>query len=199
MASSTTFGATIVPTDDHRRATPLLNEPLNDSPAMTPVPSHDSLAQQYSQNVPVQSPFYTHPPASHEVIPSEKKTHLNVYEKDLEAGNDTPLTPSTDEEHPFSKRIGVEQNTEDTMWPSKQTLKQKYMAEKQQRRQQKGIKVLVPVRERWAALSKRNKLIAKLLLGLFIIGLAVGLGVGISKAVQGSYYVKDGASKPIDR
>ncbi|KAF2209944.1 hypothetical protein CERZMDRAFT_99998 [Cercospora zeae-maydis SCOH1-5] len=193
---STTFGASIVPTSDEQRAAPLLDR---HSPAMTPVPSHDSLAQQYGDNVPVQSPFYTHPPASHEAISPEKKTHLNVYEKDLEAANDAPLTPSTDEDHPFSKRIGVEQHTEDTMWPSKQALQQRHRAEKQQRRQQKGIKLLVPVRERWAALSKRTKLIAKLLLGLFIIGIAVGLGVGISKAVQGSYYVKDGSSKPIDR
>ncbi|KAM3414659.1 hypothetical protein BST61_g9818 [Cercospora zeina] len=197
MASSTTFGATIVPTSDEQRSTPLLDD---HSPAMTPMPSHDSLAQKYGDNAPIQSPFYTHPPASHEAIPSEKKSHLNVYEKDLETGNDAPLTPSTDEAHPFSKRIGVEQhNTEDAMWPSKQALKQKYLAEKQQRRQKNGIKILMPVRERWATLSKRNKLIAKLLLGLFIIGMAVGLGVGISKAVQGSYYVKDGSSKPIER
>lgn len=172
---------------------------MADSPAITPVPSHDSLAQEYDK-VPVQSPFYTHPPASHEVIPSAtKKGHLNVYEKDLEAGNDAPLTPTTDDEHPFSQRIGVEQNKECTMWPSKQTLKQKYQAEKQQRQQKRGIKALNPVRAKWTAMSKRNKLIAKILLAVFVVGVAVALGVGISKAVKGTYYVKDGASKGIDR
>lgn len=148
----------------------------------------------------MQSPFYTHPPASHEVIPSAtKKSHLNVYEKDLEAGNDAPLTPSSDDEHPFSKSLAIDHSKECTMWPSKQTLKEKYQAEKQKRRQNKGIKALNPVRERWTALSSRNKLISKIVFALFIIGVAVALGVGISTAVKGTYYAGSGSNKGIER
>lgn len=197
--ASTTFGATVVPAAEQKQST-LQPQPFVDSPAITPVSSHDNLSAEYGHGVPVQSPFYTHPPASHEVIPSAtKKSHLNIYEKDLEAGNDAPLTPSSEDEHPFSQRLAVDHSKECTMWPSKQTLKEKYQAEKQKRRQKKGIKALNPVRERWSAMSSRSKLISKILFALFIVGIAVALGVGISVAVKGTYYSGEGSNKGIEQ
>lgn len=201
--ASTTFGATIVPATEQelqpQRSPSLLPPAMAHSPAITPQPSRESLTHDYGSGAPVQSPFYTHPPASHEAIPAAtKKSRLDVYEKDLESGNDAPLTPLSDDENPFSKRLAVDHNKECTMWPSKQTLKQKYQAEKQKRRQNKGIKVLNPIREKWTAMSSRSKLIAKIMLALFIVGVAVALGVGISAAVKGTYYVGSGSNRSIE-
>lgn len=196
MASSTTFGASIVPSQKEHNG-PLLPDPVVDSPSITPVPTHDDYMP--GQNVPLTSPFYTHPPASHEVI-TPTTTHLkthDVYEKDLESANDAPLTPSSYEEHPFSSKIAVEHCKEDTMWPSKQTLAQRYKAQKQKERQTRGLKGCAPVRERWSALSKRNRLYIKLALAFFFIGIAVAIGVGISVAVKGTYYAGDGRSSNI--
>ncbi|CAK3843490.1 hypothetical protein DOTSEDRAFT_75350 [Lecanosticta acicola] len=198
--NTTTFGATIVPTPT--RSDTLLHL---DSPALTPVASRDgSQSDPYSAQPPsIQSPFYTHPPASNEVVPQHTKSTstsikdtLAVFEKDVESGNATPLTPA-DEEDPFSRPINVESNKEDTMWPSKQTLKQKRKEERQLRRDRKGCTGCAPLRNHWSEMSRKQRLGVKIGIAAFLIGVAVALGVGISVAVKGTYYVADGSSKSI--
>lgn len=199
MASNTTFGAVIVPTQTKTNQGGLL--PVADSPALTPAVSRDGsqLSDYDNRPIPPHSPFYQHPPASHEVVAHSRsnsgKLDTTVFEKDVEHGNATPLSPSS-EEHPFGKNVAIVDNKECEMWPSKQTLKQKYQQAKKQRREQRGG-VFAPVANRWAKLNKKQKLWTKLAIALFLVGVAVAIGVGISVAVKGSYYVTDGSSKDI--
>ncbi|EGP86154.1 unnamed protein product [Zymoseptoria tritici ST99CH_1A5] len=193
MSSQTTFGATIVPT--LQTSTPDRNyllAPKSESPALTPTVSNDDTMQNYTGEKPIlpHSPFYTHPPASNEVV---NKHSLSVFEKDIESGNTTPLSRH-DAANPFSKSLAVENSTECTMWPSKQTLRQQKQAQKSRKREKSAF---APVATRWANLSKKQKMASKILLALFLIGAAVALGVGISVAVKGAYYVSDGSSKAV--
>ena len=78
------------------------------------------------------------------------------------------------------------------MWPSKQTLMQEKAAERQRKMSRKGVRGCAPARERWMGMSRKQKLIAKLLMALFIVGAIVGIAVGISVAVHGTYYSRHG-------
>jgi hypothetical protein len=183
MTSQTTFGATIVPTQQTSEDREYLTAPTVESPALTPTVSHDETMPAFmgEKPVPVQSPFYTHPPASNEVV---NKPTYTVYEKDVESGLTTP----------FSKTLAVEHSTECTMWPSKKTLQQQKQAQKSCKRA-KGA--CAPVARRWEKMSKKQKLLSKIGLAIFLIGVAVALGVGISIAVKGAYYVSNGNSKTV--
>ncbi|KAF2169035.1 hypothetical protein M409DRAFT_21045 [Zasmidium cellare ATCC 36951] len=198
MASNITFGASIVPTktDDNR----LLPQPTTESPALTPAVSRDDF---YNSNVPIQSPFYQHPPASHEVVShsrqnSDNKVSTAVFEKDVESGNVTPLS-GADDENPFTRDHGIENNKECAMWPSRKTLKQKKKEERKLKRDQRGCTSCAPVMNAWSKLTKKQRLLVKIAVALFLVGVAVAIGVGISVAVKGTYYVADGSSKHIGR
>jgi hypothetical protein len=80
------------------------------------------------------------------------------------------------------------------MWPSKQTLHKQKQAQKSRKREKSAC---APVAVRWSRLSKKEKMISKIALAVFLIGVAVALGVGISVAVKGAYYVSNGASKTV--
>jgi hypothetical protein len=77
------------------------------------------------------------------------------------------------------------------MWPSKQTLLQTRAAQKQQRR---ANRTCAPLRDRWVALTKRQRLMIKIATALLVVGIAVAIGVGISLAVNGTYYRADGST-----
>lgn len=196
MASNTTFGATIVPTPrtDHERIhTP---RTLLDSPALTPAVSHDDMVDYLGEKpAPPHSPFYTHPPSSNEVVRMSKSATRSQshFEKDVESGVETPLSHS-DGFSPFSKNLAVQSQTECTMWPSKQTLKQQHQATKSGKRSKR---VYAPVMNAWSNCTKRQRLLIKIVIALFVIGAAVGLGVGISVAVKGAYYTGDGKSQQV--
>lgn len=197
-SSNTTFGATIVPAKSHENR--LFPAPTTQSPALTPAVSREDF---YDGAVPVQSPFYEHPPASHEVSHSRsnsenKNINTTVFEKDVESGNVTPLS-GPDDENPFTKDHGLESNKECAMWPSKQTLKQKRKEERELKRNQKGYTGCAPVMNAWSKLSKKQRLLVKIAVAVFLVGVAVAIGVGISVAVKGTYYVADGSSKGIGR
>jgi len=161
---------------------------------LTPDVSHDDMSTQYAeQSIPINSPFYQHPPASFERVESRNasKSHLAVDEKDLESGHATPLT-GADEENPFTSKISVDINKECKMWPSKQTLMQQKTAEKRKRRDTRGFLACGPVRDWCSRFDKRQRLMMKIALALFLVGVAVALGIGISKAVHGTYYSAHG-------
>lgn len=197
MAASdekTTFGASIVPTDDHHADEALIPPPRLDSPALTPAVSRDDMSTTYEgRPIPVHSPFYQHPPASFERVHSRQtsKTNLGTYEKDLETGDVTPLA-ATGDENPFTSKISVDCNKECKMWPSRQTLMEQKTAEKRKQRAREGITGCVPMREWWAKQSKRQRLIIKIILAFFVVGAIVAIGVGISAAVHGTYYSNHG-------
>ena len=148
---------------------------------------------EHEQQIPVNSPFYQHPPASFERVASRNasKTHLAVDEKDLESGHATPLT-AADEDNPFTSKISVDRNKECTMWPSRQALMQQKTADKRKRRDAQGFLACGPARDWWAKFDKRQQLMMKIGLALFLIGVAVAIGIGISKAVHGTYYSAHG-------
>ncbi|CZT18113.1 uncharacterized protein RCC_03953 [Ramularia collo-cygni] len=197
MSTNTTFGATIVP-NPHTADRERIHAPstLLDSPALTPAASHDDMVDYLGEKpIPPHSPFYTHPPSSNEVVRMTKsaatsRTHL---EKDLENGPDTPLS-HTDGFGPFSKNLAVQSQTECTMWPSKQTLKQQQQANKLGKRNKRAC---APVLNTWSGFTKRQRLFIKIAIALFVLGAAVGLGVGISVAVKGAYFTGDGKSQQV--
>ncbi|EME80386.1 uncharacterized protein MYCFIDRAFT_177329 [Pseudocercospora fijiensis CIRAD86] len=171
---------------------PQLPHLVTNSPALTPAVSRSSFQDEYTgPHVPPHSPFYQHPPSSNELsLPLSATKHAKVHqvhEKDLESGNDTPLTPHSYDEHPFSAKTAVEHTKECQMWPSTQTLKQKYKEDKKQRRAARGG-CCMPVRAQWSKLGARNRILVKIAIAVLVIGIAVGLGVGISAAVKGSYF-----------
>lgn len=110
------------------------------------------------------SPFYLHPTTrtSLEQHQSESKVHIRIYEQDLEAAS-TNL-PST--EVPRNHK-------EHAVWPCNNQKHQKSLTMK---RRKGGCS---PLR----GLSKKQKIWAKTIIALVVVGAAVGIGIGISKAV----------------
>jgi len=73
-----------------------------------------------------------------------------------------------------------------SMWPSRQALKQKA-------REEKKAKSWNPL----CRLGKRQKLAAQIVIAFVVIGAAVGIGVGVSRAVGGGVWAGQGQSKQI--
>jgi hypothetical protein len=119
------------------------------------------------------SPFYSHPTTrrSLEAQKSESKQSINVYESDLEAGLSDSKT------NVLHTRTTSRSAKDCTVWPGQRALRE----QKRAARQQNGCN---PMRN----LSKKTRIWVKIVFGLLIIGLAVGIGVGISKAVGGSVW-----------
>ena len=189
---NTNFGASVVPVQQRTHEEGELQRPqLLESPALTPAPSNEDMSSNYTQekHIPSHSPLYQHPsaPSDHVNGRQNSKFNFNTYEKDLESGHPTPM--ATDEEtNPFTSHISVDHNQECKMWPSKQTLMRQKTQEKTKQRQLKGFAALAPLRERWSSLERKQKLYIKIAIAFLLVGIAVALGVGISKAVHGTYY-----------
>jgi hypothetical protein len=195
MASSTTFGATIVPqqpkrSDDEARLPP----PTLDSPALTPAVSREDLAEDTEQkrHVPPHSPFYQHISDSTDRAHSRTASRTNVAanEKDLEAGVSTPLAPLGGDA-PFTSKVSLDCNKECKMWPSKQTLMESRKAEKKKKREGKMCGGCGPLVDWWGGKTKRQRLIIEVLIGLVILGIIIAIAVGITVAVNGTVYVSD--------
>ena len=198
--NNTGFGASVVPMQQRTHEDGQLQAPqLPDSPALTPAGSHEDMSREYMEKpVPPHSPFYQHPPASSERVSGRQnsKVGAEAYEKDLESGHLTPFNAAEDT-NPFTSKISVDHNQECKMWPSRQTLMRQKTQEKTKQRQLKGFAVLAPLRERWAAFDKRQQLYIKIAIAFLLVGIAVALGVGISKAVHGTYYGKNGKQETV--
>ncbi|KAF2725661.1 hypothetical protein K431DRAFT_290760 [Polychaeton citri CBS 116435] len=214
----TTFGASVVRNQD---ASDSLDVPRPlpsalSTPDLTPVATREG----GERHIPPHSPFYQHPPASHELLPSASQGHTRTFssnknsstskayqnlrnthpfEKDVEA-NVSPVSPTLESDNPFTSKISVECNKEcRQMWPSKATLKQN-------RRDRQNLKRangccggwLVPLRRKWSSYSKRQRLIIQICLAILVAGIMVAIAVGITKAVNGSAYTSHG-SHPIDQ
>ncbi|KAK3670096.1 hypothetical protein LTR78_010036 [Recurvomyces mirabilis] len=204
---TTTFGASIIPTQSHTQYAAddaLLPPQTLDSPVLTPAASNEDIASEYNASgkpIPIHSPFYTHLPASFERVQTThsrqtSKANISTSEKDLEAGL-TPVTTHAasrnDENNPFTSRVSLEHNKECKMWPSKQTL----MLQKTEARRAKHARKFcggcaAPVRQWWGQFDKRQRLIMKILMAFFVVAAIVGICVGISVAVHGTYYSNSG-------
>lgn len=119
------------------------------------------------------SPFYDHSEApttlSLPVEPPISKASTRVYESDLEAG-------FVDADKKLSS-----QSKDCTVWPGQKTLKD---AKKREKRRGECWN---PMR----GLDKKTRLILKLLIAAVIVGAAVGIGLGISRAVGGGIWNPD--------
>lgn len=199
----TTFGASIVPQNEEKDA--MLPPPGLQSPSLSPAISRDSDTFEENKPIPPHSPFYQHPPASHERVPSitttPAKTAQPHSEKDLESGNVTPYSGLTtqDEENPFSNKIAVGANNQEcTMWPTHQTLKQTRLQDKRTRRQGRALG-FSSIRHRWAACTKTQRMIIRIFVALLVCGAIVGVAVGITRSVNGGVWSGKGSSHDFDR
>ena len=82
--------------------------------------------------------------------------------------------------------------TDSSVWPSKKALEEKALVAKREERKRRHGRFLF-----MAGLTKKQKLCIQILVGVLVVGAAVGLGVGISKAVGGRVYKGDGAQSQI--
>lgn len=113
------------------------------------------------------SAFYSHPTTrtSFDQLKSASKTQIAVYTHDIESGT---LRASSEPSR---------STKECTVWPGRNQLKRKNLLMKKRR----GCSP-------WRNLSKKQKLWAQIIIAFIIIGAAVGIGVGISKAVGGGVW-----------
>ncbi|TKA67497.1 hypothetical protein B0A49_08544 [Cryomyces minteri] len=191
LDEKTTFGAIVPPvneTETHLLSPPKLHIPTtvnSDTDSvmtLTPTASRVATPQEGSSPLNPFSAFYSHPATRHslEEARTASKTHFQVYETDLEAGLSTADLP---------KQSSLDGNAKEcTMWPSKKTLREKAkLQEKATRR------MYNPMRN----LSKKQKLYAKILIALLVVAAAVGIGIGVSRAVGGGVWAGNNTAKKI--
>ncbi|KIW01787.1 uncharacterized protein PV09_06959 [Verruconis gallopava] len=106
-----------------------------------------------------------------------KQPHITTH--DLESQRELGLALTG------SSRTGCKRK-EDSMWPSLKT-------QKARAKQQKREKSCNPM----ARMGRKQKLIATLVIALLVVGAAVGIGVGVSKAVGGGVTQVGGGTRPI--
>lgn len=136
------------------------------------------------------SPFYSPSspaPLSQQPTKADSKTHLSTYESDLEAGLCESKTSAGDGKF-GSSRLALAQkkssggaNKECTVWPGQKALKEAKLAEKRR------TECWNPLR----GLDSRTKFWVKIAIGAVIVGLAVAVGLGITKAVHGGVWNDD--------
>ncbi|OCK95372.1 uncharacterized protein K441DRAFT_80314 [Cenococcum geophilum 1.58] len=169
------------PTPPHSRSAPSHESTLSTIPSIkstpvTPGEGHDP-TNPYSA-------FYSHPDArrSMDEQTPHSKTRLEVCEYDLESGS--PISVTTTVSPP---KLSVDGRVKEcTMWPSKQTMMERAKARKREQS-------CAPFRN----LTRKQKLWVKILIALFVVAAAVGLGVGISRAVGGGVWAGNGHNKQI--
>jgi hypothetical protein len=150
-------------------------EDVDSTKTLTPTTSN--LEKSDSNDPCASSPFYCHRTTrySFEVQKSEVKPIVSTEEIDLECGIGRP---SGDGHNGPRKDCSV--------WPGKRTLLER-------RRQCKKRSRCNPMR----ALTKRQKLCMKILIALLVVAAAVGIGVGISRAVGGGVWKNNNEQRPI--
>ena len=123
------------------------------------------------------SAFYSHPTTrtSLEQHKSESKVNFKTYEQDLEAGSR------------YVQSSDVPRTKKDCrVWPGKHQLIQKRNLMEKNR----GCNLM-------RGLSKKQKLWIKILIAMLIVGAAVGLGIGISKATGSGVFKTTNSQRPI--
>ena len=148
-----------------------------DSPCATPAADQDPPPKDEYDTASVHpfSPFYSHPTTrtSFEQRASESKVNIAIYQHDLESGS--RIAQSTD--IPRSKK-------DCTVWPGSTSKKS----------------LCCQQRSRWNPLrnlSRRDKLLVKILIVLLVVGAAVGLGIGIAKATGTGIWQSNNSESPI--
>ncbi|KAI9842300.1 MAG: hypothetical protein M1838_003183 [Thelocarpon superellum] len=147
-------------------AQPPITSDVDSAKGLTPTTSAHSDFHEDSKNTCPTSAFYCHPTTrySFDVQKTEKRPIVDVYRVDLE---------NLDHGKPTPKRAGSEEPC--TVWPSHR------LSGKVDGVNRKAYGGWNP----WKRLSKTQKIWTKILILCIIIGAAIGIGVGISKAVAG--------------
>ncbi|RYN24738.1 hypothetical protein AA0115_g7948 [Alternaria tenuissima] len=189
-----TFGASVLrsPSPLTTPSQPPRPPPSNDSTMSSATASAELAAKKEWAADPSNpySAFYKHPEALRETRHSlnesapQSKTHLGVgvHEHDLEGG--VPLSVASTQQpskHSVDGRV-----KECTMWPTRQAVLDKRKSYQRKR----GCAF-------FRNLTNKQRMWAKIIIALLVIGAAVGLGVGISRAVGGGVWAGDGRSKEI--
>lgn len=202
----TQFGVSI---ETPNEASPLAPSVFDTPKTLSPAPSNDGAASPFENTHP-----FTHANAQNgslrqQFLDVPTKHSFDISEKDLEAGGQlSPMvTPSGNRldltNSPFlcpsatGSRYSINSRPKEcTVWPSKETLKEKAKTEKARRREAAGG-CWAPVARSWGRMDKRQRLWFKILVALLIAGMAVGLGVGISRAVGGGVWSSSGQTVAI--
>ncbi|KAH8820059.1 hypothetical protein F5884DRAFT_36206 [Xylogone sp. PMI_703] len=147
-------------------------EDVDSTHSLTPVPSR---ADEKAPGASPLSPLYDHASALQPLDAQKSKTSMATtsYDSDLEAG-----TMGLKGKGSLVKSIDCDDNS---VWPCQNTLKMQNKARKRARRKEGVCGCL-------AGLDRRSRLGVKVLIVLLVIGAAVGIGIGISKAVGGGIW-----------
>ncbi|CAO2648971.1 Nn.00g099200.m01.CDS01 [Neocucurbitaria sp. VM-36] len=179
-----TFGATVERPTSLSTPPPLRSPPSNDSTMSSATEEAAKKEWAIDPSNPY-SAFYKHPEARRSLDASsapQSKTHLGVTTFDLEAG--APLSAATTQQQPKASVDG--RVKECTMWPSRQAVIDKRKTAQRTR----GCAF-------FRNMTSKQRLWAKIVIGLLVVAAAVGLGVGISRAVGGGVWAGQGKSKEI--
>ncbi|KAF2644262.1 hypothetical protein P280DRAFT_228402 [Massarina eburnea CBS 473.64] len=194
MAANITFGAVIESTDAPQPQPQAHSPPQSQLPPpqlqLPPQSDNDSAMSKEAgfDSTNPYSAFYKHPSARRSLDASAppSKTHLDVtvYEHDLEAGS-VPLSTATTQTQ--NQKPSVDGRVKEcTMWPSRQTI----MEKKKMSKRAKGCNL-------FRNLNSKQRLWAKILIAALVVAAAVGLGVGITRAVGGGVWKSKGQTQGI--
>ncbi|KAF1943606.1 hypothetical protein EJ02DRAFT_124595 [Clathrospora elynae] len=191
-----TFGATIQraasPLTPQPQAQPALRSPPSDESTMSSASADAEAAKKEWAADPSNpySAFYKHPEALRETrhslndVAPQGKMHLgvSVHEHDVEGG--VPLSVASTQQQ--CKQSVDGRVKECTMWPTRQAVMDKRKSYKRKR----GCAF-------FRNMTNKQRLWAKIIIALLVVAAAVGLGVGISRAVGGGVWAGAGKSKEI--
>lgn len=201
LEDEVTFGASIdTPSKTQNHLAPnVFDTPKSLSPVIT----------QESRLVPDAplTPFYVTPSAqtSLKSLPAGRDNDLESARKEgylistnqLDSQLNLPTGMEPVSAVPTGSRLSFDGRTKEcTMWPTKQTLRNQEKADRAKRRAARACGCN-SIHAWWSSISKRQRLWFKILVAAFIVAVACGLGIGISKAVGAGVFAGKGQSKPI--
>ncbi|CBX97091.1 hypothetical protein IAQ61_007966 [Plenodomus lingam] len=184
-----TFGATIERSTSPSQCRPLISEPEPEPqhPLRTH-PSHDSNMSSTTADAAAKKEWAADPSnpysAFFDASAPQSKSHLDVKVHDLEMGaNGVPLSVASTQQ----PKVSVDGRVKEcSMWPSRQAV----MDKRKSYQRKRGCAF-------FRNLTNKQRMWAKIVIALLVVAAAVGLGVGISRAVGGGVWAGNGKSKEI--
>lgn len=169
------------------------NESTN---SLTPTPTQNEKTPEREASA--LSPFYNPNPTrlSLEAQKSESKQNINVvqsgYDTDVEACLTPQKTMASSSRGGGLLKLKSSNDIDGTVWPGQKAMKAKKKTMRKQRNKQ-GICGCM------AGLDRKTRIWIKIVIGLVVVGGAIGVGIGISKAVGGGVWKsKSHSNAPID-
>jgi hypothetical protein len=186
LEDEVTFGATVdTPTKTQNHLAPN----VFDTPkSLSPVVTVDSPSTPEVEQL---TPFYAAPSAeiSRQTLPTAHDNDLEAARKEgyfitsnpIASDLNLPCEMATVSAVPTGSRLSFDGRTKEcTMWPTKQTLRNQDRAERAKRRAARACGCN-SINAWWSSISKKQRLWFKILVAAFLVAIACGLGIGISK------------------